>query len=267
MPGLKLMRAQGYSPHRLVCAEVEDYVIDGDWACDGTLSWWVIRLVVCTRLMAHPERFAGSIQRFMTVVAGAGHSARGRLVGHYGPGWADSNLECLRMVKSSICSNWQRRGSKMWLGRRMENGWRPHRCAEFMYLMWKGKEIWRSDDHPSTVSTIAWSGSEELATACYGRADLFFNASTGELFQKLEWKGSLVSMVLSSDGNVVACGSQDNSVHFWRRDTGQDSQMHGYPGKAIGFGVRSGRYPWRLAVERVVTVWSSKGCGPEVPAP
>ena len=93
-----------------------------------------------------------------------------------------------------------------------------------------GGEVWRSDDHPSTVSALAWSSAGELATACYGRVT-FFEASTGELRQKLEWKGSLVSMVLSPDGEIVACGSQDNSVHFWRRSTEQDAMMSGYPGK------------------------------------
>ena len=29
-----------------------------------------------------------------------------------------------------------------------------------------GAEVWRSDDHPSTVSAIAWSSAGELATAC-----------------------------------------------------------------------------------------------------
>ena len=93
-----------------------------------------------------------------------------------------------------------------------------------------GGEVWRSDDHPSTVSAIAWSSAGELATACYGRVT-FFDASTGERRQKLEWKGSLVSMVLSPDGEIVACGSQDNSVHFWRRSTEQDAMMSGYRGK------------------------------------
>ncbi|MEC7540413.1 MAG: PQQ-binding-like beta-propeller repeat protein, partial [SAR324 cluster bacterium] len=45
-----------------------------------------------------------------------------------------------------------------------------------------GQEIWQSDDHPSTVSTIAWSGSTELATACYGRVS-FFEAASGKLSQ------------------------------------------------------------------------------------
>ena len=125
-----------------------------------------------------------------------------------------------------------------------------------------GGEVWRSDDHPSTVSAIAWSSAGELATACYGRVT-FFDASRGEPCQKLEWKGSLVSMALSPDGDIVACGSQDKSVHFWRRSTEQDSMMSGYPGKpsALAFDARG----TLLATGggEAVTVWSFHGGGPE----
>ena len=100
-----------------------------------------------------------------------------------------------------------------------------------------GGEVWRSDDHPSTVSAIAWSSARELATACYGRVT-FFDASTGELRQKLEWMGSLVSMVLSPDGDIVACGSQDNSVHFWRRSTGAGLDDVRISCQAVGLGLR-----------------------------
>ena len=93
-----------------------------------------------------------------------------------------------------------------------------------------GEEVWRTSDHQSTVSTIAWSNSGELATACYGQVQ-FLDGVSGNLIQKLEWKGSLVSIALSSDSDVVACGSQDNSVHFWRRSSGNDSKMSGYPFK------------------------------------
>ena len=125
-----------------------------------------------------------------------------------------------------------------------------------------GAEVWRSDNHPSTVSAIAWSGVGELATACYGRVS-FFGAATGELRQQLEWQGSLVSMVLSSDGGIVACGSQDNSVHFWRRATEQDSMMSGYPGKpsALAFDDTGGLLA--TGGGEAVTVWSFHGKGPE----
>ena len=125
-----------------------------------------------------------------------------------------------------------------------------------------GAEIWRSDDHPSTVSAIAWSSTGELATACYGRVT-FFGASTGELRQKLEWKGSLVSMVLSPDGDIVACGSQDNSVHFWRRSTEQDSMMSGYPAKPSVLAFDATGTLLATSGGEAVTVWSFQGGGPE----
>ena len=125
-----------------------------------------------------------------------------------------------------------------------------------------GAEVWRSDDHPSTVSAIAWSSVGELATACYGRVT-FFDAPTGELRQKLEWQGSLVSMVLSSDGDIVACGSQDNSVHFWRRSTEQDSMMSGYPGKPSALAFDDTGTLLATGGGEAVTVWSFQGRGPE----
>ena len=125
-----------------------------------------------------------------------------------------------------------------------------------------GAEVWRSDEHPSTVSAIAWSGEKELATACYGRVS-FFGAATGELRQKLEWQGSLVSMVLSSDGGIVVCGSQDNSVHFWRRATGQDSEMFGYPVKPSALAFDDTGTLLATGGGESVTVWCFRRKGPE----
>ena len=126
----------------------------------------------------------------------------------------------------------------------------------------KGDEVFRSADYPSTVSALAWAGPRELASACYGKV-AFINVPSGDVRQTLEWKGSLVSMVLSPDGDIVACGSQDNTVHFWRRSTGHDSMMSGYPTKpaALAFD-RTGSF---LATSGgiAVTVWCFQGNGPE----
>ncbi len=129
-----------------------------------------------------------------------------------------------------------------------------------------GSEVWRSDDHPSTVSAIAWSNAGELATACYGRVT-FFDPFTGALRQKMEWQGSLVSMVLSSDGGIVACGSQDNSVHFWRRSTEQDSMMSGYPGKPSALAFDDSGTLLATGGGETVTVWSFHRGGPEGTTP
>ena len=124
-----------------------------------------------------------------------------------------------------------------------------------------GVEVWRSADHPSTISAIAWSN-EQLATACYGRV-AFFSASSGEVQQKLEWKGSLVSMVLSPDGDIVVCGSQDNSIHFWRRSTGDDSMMSGYPTKPSVLVFDETGTLLATGGSSSVTIWTFEGDGPE----
>lgn len=125
-----------------------------------------------------------------------------------------------------------------------------------------GVEVWRSDDQPSTVSALAWSSTGELAIACYGQVT-FIDVSSGYLRQRLEWKGSLVSMVLSPSGDIVACGSQDNSVHFWRRSTAQDSMMSGYPGKPSSLAFDQGGTLLATSGGSAVTVWSFEGEGPE----
>ena len=48
-----------------------------------------------------------------------------------------------------------------------------------------GQEHWRSEEHPSTVSAISWSKSNELATACYGQVT-FFDVVNDKINQKLE---------------------------------------------------------------------------------
>ena len=62
--------------------------------------------------------------------------------------------------------------------------------SRYVYIFGaNGQEQWRSDQHPSTVSAIAWSNSNELATACYGRVT-FFDVISDKVNQKLEWQGS-----------------------------------------------------------------------------
>ena len=70
-------------------------------------------------------------------------------------------------------------------------------------------------------------------------------------------------MVLSPDAEVVACGSQDKSVHFWRRSTGADSMMSGYPGKPSSLAFDSTGTFLATGGGESVLVWSFAGGGPE----
>lgn len=124
-----------------------------------------------------------------------------------------------------------------------------------------GEAVCALPTHASTVSALAWSSAQELGTACYG-AVAFHRVPEGTAHQRLEWRGSLVSMALSPQG-VVACGSQDNSVHFWRRSSGQDSSMSGYPGKPAVLTFSQDGGLLATGGGDAVTVWSFTGKGPE----
>ncbi len=129
-----------------------------------------------------------------------------------------------------------------------------------------GRRLLTLEEHPSTVSAIAWQSPSELATACYGRVS-FFELPQGRASQCLAWKGSLVSMVLSPDADVVACGSQDNSVHFWRRSTGKDSMMTGYSGKPSALAFDAAGELLATGGGPTVIVWRFSAGGPEGTSP
>jgi len=115
----------------------------------------------------------------------------------------------------------------------------------------------------STVSGLAWSAdSVDLAAAGYGGVRVW-RVGDGAPSRFFPWKGSLVSMAWSPDGAVIACGSQDNSVHFWRLATGQDSEMRGYPCKPRALAWDRASTLLATAGAETVTLWDFTGDGPE----
>jgi len=83
--------------------------------------------------------------------------------------------------------------------------------------------------HASTVTGMRWGRKgDRLATIAYGGVSVW-EVSRGQLSRTLPWRGSLIALAWSPDEKVIACGSQDRSVHFWRLTTGRDSEMTGYP--------------------------------------
>ena len=130
----------------------------------------------------------------------------------------------------------------------------------------EGEQVWASEEYPSTVSDLAWTAAGELASTCYGRVT-FSALPSGKETDRLEWKGSLISLALSADDNIVACGSQDNTVHFWRRGDREDSMMSGYSGKPGALAFDASGSLLATGGGNDVTVWSFADGGPEGTAP
>jgi WD40 repeat protein len=126
-----------------------------------------------------------------------------------------------------------------------------------------GSPLLETEPGESTITDLAFSASgDRLATCCYGGVRLW-PVRGGAGARHLPFKGSLVSLAWSPDGAVVACGSQDCSVHFWRLKSGRDSEMSGYPGKPRALAwTRDSEFLATSGAE-AVCVWRFSGKGPE----
>lgn len=120
-------------------------------------------------------------------------------------------------------------------------------------------------DYPaqdSTILDIAWrSGIQQLISACYGGIN-FWTPERDLPKRSFKWKGSILKIVCSPNGEYIATGDQDSTVHFWIVKSGTDLQMSGYETKVQELSWdHSSRY---LATGggRAVTIWDCSGKGP-----
>lgn len=126
-----------------------------------------------------------------------------------------------------------------------------------------GEPVLETEPHESTVTGLKWNRhGTELATACYGGVRIFSVAS-GAGSRHLRWRGSLISLAWSPTDEVIACGTQECSVHFWRLRNGQDSEMSGFPSKPRALAWDSEGRLLATGGDATVTVWAFEGKGPE----
>ncbi len=126
-----------------------------------------------------------------------------------------------------------------------------------------GEPLLETPAHPSTVTGLSWSRKgSRLATCCYGGVYLWPLKADIQA-QHLAWKGSLISLAWSPDEKVIACGSQDGSVHFWRLPGGRDSEMSGYRFKPRALAWDGASSLLATSGDADVCVWDFSGKGPE----
>ncbi len=127
-----------------------------------------------------------------------------------------------------------------------------------------GVVLHRIEAAPSTIAGLAWNRkSTECAIAAYGGLRTF-RPARGDRAKYFAWKGSLVSIAWSPDEKVVACGTQDCGVHFWRLSAGgSDSEMSGYPSKPKALAWDASGTMLATGGDSTSIVWSFTGKGPE----
>ena len=85
-----------------------------------------------------------------------------------------------------------------------------------------------------TVGALCWRPKgAQLAVGGYGGVRIYNVLDPDSKPQDLSWKGSLLSLSWSPDGQVIAAGCQDNTVHFWRLPVKRDAMMSGFDYKPL----------------------------------
>ena len=116
--------------------------------------------------------------------------------------------------------------------------------------------------HPSTISDIQWQRQGLFLTSgCYGQLATF-TPDTAEPVKLFRWKGSILTVAWSPDGNYVATGNQDASVHFWYRRSAKDLEMSGYPTKVRELSWDATSRYLATGGSAIVIVWDCSGKGP-----
>jgi WD40 repeat protein len=126
-----------------------------------------------------------------------------------------------------------------------------------------GDPVCESEPHASTITGLTWNNvGTELASACYSGVHLW-PARAGARAKHLPWKGSLISLARSPNDKVIACGTQECSVHFWRLPDGRDSEMTGFPAKPRALSWEASGKLLAASGDATITVWSFERKGPE----
>ncbi len=166
----------------------------------------------------------------------------GKVIGHIETDaiWVDDLAVCDKTQRFAICAG---RRASVWTA--------------------TGEFVFETERHQSTVSGVAFiAGTGLLVTAGYG-AITIWDPDQAQEPRRWTWKGSLFKPHPSPDGQILASGCQDDSVHFWRLETGRDSQMSGYPAKPAHLDWSADSLLLATSAGHAVLVWSFADGGPE----
>lgn len=113
------------------------------------------------------------------------------------------------------------------------------------------------------INGLAFNAVGGLLAATSGAAAMLWRTADGGLDRTLKWVSTLINAHWSSDGKVLAAGSIDKSVHFWRAGAWLDSKMGGYAKKPAALAWSADSRHLATTGEDAIIVWSFSGKGPE----
>jgi WD40 repeat protein len=117
------------------------------------------------------------------------------------------------------------------------------------------------------INGLALNAVGGLLAASTGAEIQLWRCFDGGLDRSLSWVSTLLNTQWSPDGKVLAAGSIDRSVHFWRAGSWLDSKMGGYAKKPQVLAWSADSKWLATTGEEAVIVWNFSGKGPEGSSP
>ena len=117
------------------------------------------------------------------------------------------------------------------------------------------------------VNGLAFNPVGGLLAAAVGAEVLLWRCADGGLDRTLKWASTLLNVHCAPDGKIIACGSIDKTVHFWRTGVWSDSQMAGYLTKPLSLAWSADGKQLATTGDECLIVWNFAGKGPEGVAP
>ena len=118
--------------------------------------------------------------------------------------------------------------------------------------------------HPSTVAALCWRpDGKAVAVGFYGGA-AFYRLGENAPYQRIAWKGSILSLAWSPNARYVAAGTQEATVNFWKLPyrAGEELNMSGYAHKITQLAWDPASRFLATGGGEEVTVWDVSGKGP-----
>ncbi len=118
--------------------------------------------------------------------------------------------------------------------------------------------------HPSTVAALCWRPDDKaIGAGFYGGAALY-RLGEAEPYERIAWKGSILSLAWSGNARYVAAGTQEATVNFWKLPyrRGEELNMSGYANKVKELAWDPASRFLATGGSEVVIVWDVSGKGP-----
>lgn len=123
-----------------------------------------------------------------------------------------------------------------------------------------GKGDERTIEAPSTVAGLAFAPKGfRVAIAHYNGVTLWFPNATGATPEKLEWKGSHLSVAFSPDGKFLVTTMQEPMLHGWRLADGKHMRMSGYSARVRSLGWTAGGAFLATSGSEQIILWPYEG--------